>query len=48
MRTRKRTIGPALVFERLWGDLGIDAVLAQLLSERRFEFSVERAVFVTV
>jgi len=36
------------MFERLWGDLGIDAVLAQLLSERRFEFSVERAVFVTV
>jgi transposase len=48
LRTRKRTIGPALMFERLWGDLGIGDVLEELLSDRRFEFSVERAVFVTV
>jgi len=48
LTTRKRTVGPALMFERLWRDVGIDGVLSELLSDRRFEFSVERAVFLTV
>ena len=43
-----RSIGPALIFERLWQELGIDRVLAALAGERRFGFSLERAVFVTV
>lgn len=43
-----RIIGPALIFERLWQELGIDAVLASLAGERRFGFSLERAVFVSV
>jgi hypothetical protein len=43
-----RIIGPALIFERLWHELGIDAVLRELAGERRFGFSLERAVFVTV
>lgn len=43
-----RIIGPALIFERLWQDLGIDAVLAELADERRFGFSLERALFVSV
>lgn len=41
-------IGPALIFERLWNDLGISKVLQGLLSERFFAFDVERALFLTV
>jgi hypothetical protein len=41
-------LGPALVFERLWRDTGCQAVVHQLLQDRRFEFPVERALFVTV
>ena len=48
LTTRKRQIGPALVFERLWRELGIERVLSELLAARRFEFSTERAVFLTV
>lgn len=43
-----RSIGSALVFERLWKDLGIDKELRKRLKDRRFGFSVERAVFLTV
>jgi hypothetical protein len=43
-----RRIGPPLIFERLWQQTGCQAVLAGLLAERRFEFAVERAVFLTV
>jgi len=46
--TRTRSIGPALIFERLWHECGIGPVLRELLSERRFEFALERAVFMTV
>ena len=46
--TRTRSIGPALIFERLWHECGIGPVLRELLSERRFEFPLERAVFMTV
>ena len=45
---RTRCLGPALVFERLWRDIGCQAVVHELVQERRFEFPVERAVFVTV
>ena len=41
-------IGPALIFERLWEQTGIKAALQRLLQKRRFEFDVERAVFLTV
>jgi transposase len=41
-------IGPPLIFERLWRQCGVDAVLTDLLRERQFEFPVERAVFLTV
>jgi hypothetical protein len=46
--TEKVSIGPALVFERLWQELGFPKLLAQLLQGRKFEFDVERAVFLTV
>ena len=42
------TIGPALVFQRLWKESGIEACIKKLLVGRRFEFDVERAIFVTV
>jgi len=48
IKVRARTIGPALVFERLWQDLGIDQVLRSMAGERRFEFDLERATFLTV
>jgi transposase len=43
-----RKIGPALVFGRLWEELGIGTVLKELLKDRLFEFDVERAMFLTV
>jgi transposase len=43
-----KKIGPALIFERLWKELGIRQVLQDLLKGRKFEFDVERAVFLTV
>lgn len=46
--TEKVAIGPALVFERLWQELGFPQLFAQLLRDRKFEFEVERAVFLTV
>ncbi len=46
--TRSARIGPALIFQRLWQSCSIDKVLTALLKGRRFEFSVERAIFLTV
>ena len=43
-----RHIGPALVFQRLWEATGCAHVVRQLLKGRRFEFPLERAVFLTV
>lgn len=45
---RSARIGPALIFQRLWETCSVDKVLLALLKDRRFEFSVERAVFLTV
>jgi DDE family transposase len=45
---RTLRLGAVLVFERLWRETGCAAVLEQLLGQRRFEFAVERAVFLTV
>ena len=43
-----KRIGPPLLFERLWRDTECGEVLQELLADRGFEFSVERAVFLTV
>lgn len=43
-----KTIGPALIFERLWQELGIGAIVSSLESSRKFGFSIERALFLTV
>ena len=42
-----RKIGPALIFERLWNELGIKKAIQQALSGRKFQFDVERAIFLT-
>ena len=43
-----RRIGPALLFERLWRETGCAEVVARLAARRKFEFPLERAVFLTV
>jgi transposase len=43
-----KTIGPALLFGRLWEELGIKRVIGALAAERKFGFDVERAIFLTV
>ncbi len=43
-----KKIGPALIFERLWKELGIKKTIKDLLVFRRFDFDVERAIFLTV
>jgi len=46
--TSAKKIGAALIFERLWEELGIKKVINGLLSVRKFEFDVERAIFLSV
>src|SRR6266403_2055237 len=46
--TRSARIGPPLIFQRLWQACSIDQVVTSLLKDRRFEFSIERAIFLTV
>jgi len=48
LKTSAKKIGPVLVFERLWRQAGLPELLGELLKQRKFEFAVERAVFVTV
>ena len=43
-----KKIGPALIFDRLWQECGIEAAIGRVLDGRKFEFDVERAVFLTV
>jgi hypothetical protein len=40
-----RSWGPALVFERLWQQQGVDALLRELARGRLFEFDPERVAF---
>jgi transposase len=41
-------IGPELVFGRLWKESGIQDVIGSLLEARRYDFDVERAIYLTV
>ena len=43
-----KKIGPPLIFERLWRDLGIGKTLKKHLGSRKYGFDVERAIFLTV
>ena len=42
------SIGPALIFERLWRETGCQQVVRKRLATRHHHFDVERAVFMTV
>lgn len=43
-----KKIGPALIFERLWKEMDIGSIVSSLVADRKFGFSVERALFLTV
>jgi Transposase DDE domain len=45
---RRVSVGPDLVFGRLWQETGCRDVLRSLLAERHFGFDVERAIYLTV
>lgn len=42
------SIGPALIFERLWNELQLPQIIQQLVEKRKFGFDTERAIFLTV
>jgi transposase len=42
------SIGPAIVFERIWKELEMPAIIHKLLDPRKFSFDIERAIFMTV
>lgn len=42
------SIGPALIFGRLWKEAGLPQIIRELIRERKFEFDMERATFLTV
>jgi transposase len=48
VRATATKIGPAMIFERLWQEMGIGKIIRNRLKDRKFEFDVERAVFLTV
>jgi hypothetical protein len=41
-------IGPGLIFERLRRELGPPAIFRDLLADRKFEYDIKRAIFLTV
>jgi hypothetical protein len=41
-------IGPPKVFGRLWEQMRIKKIIQKLLTDRKYEFDVERAIFLTV
>lgn len=43
-----KIVGPVLVFERLWKNLGIGDAITKEARKRKYEFDVERAIFVSV
>ena len=42
------SIGPALVFDRLWNELEIPTIIHKLIDKRKYRFNIERAIFLTV
>lgn len=42
------SIGPALVFERIWSELGMPGIIHAMTHGRKFGFDPERAIFLTV
>jgi len=48
VQARAKKIGPTLIVERLWKELGIGKIIGRLLRDRKFGFDVGRAVYLTV
>jgi hypothetical protein len=48
LQAQAKKIGPALIFDRLRQELGIGKVIRRALRDRKFQFDVERAIFLTV
>jgi transposase len=46
--TKGSIIGLPIIFDRLWKEGGIKATIEKYLEERKFRFSVERAIYLTV
>jgi transposase len=42
------SIGPALIFDRIWNELELPTIIHKLLEGRKYSFDVERAIFLTV
>jgi transposase len=42
------SIGPALVFDKIWNDLGLPDIINELSTNRKYKFDLERAIFLTV
>jgi hypothetical protein len=43
-----RRIGSPLLFNRLWKKIGIGEIISELAQNRKFQFPLDRAIFVTV
>lgn len=48
IKSRVLKIGPSLIFERLWIKTGIKNVIKELLRDRKYQFDVERAIYLTI
>jgi len=48
VRATAKKIGPTIIFEHLWQEMGIGEIIRNLLKDRKFEFNVESAIFLTV
>ncbi len=46
--SKRKIVGPSLVFEKLWKEMGIDKEIKALVQGRKYKFDMERAVFLTV
>lgn len=42
------SIGPGLIFERIWQEMGITGIILGMVGRRKFSFDIERAIFLTV
>lgn len=43
-----KIVGPVLIFERFWKQAGLPEIIRELTRGRKFEFDIERAIFVSV
>ena len=48
MATEERRTGLSLIFGRLWKESGIQATIEEVCTRRKFRFSIERALYLTV